>query len=144
MFHILYQIYSCLGPFLVGSPWQLHTLPYDNVCPSVTAHCLNKALIISLKFKCEYGAVMTEYYLEFKISTQNLHRNVPLSIHPGAETQAWGVNYHTERVLVIIDWRNARHLLMNMKTLHCASPNGFSVLMVVWEKLSSHKAEEVM
>lgn len=58
----------------------------------------------------------------------------PLYTHPGSETQACGVNYHTETVLLIIDWRNARHLLMNMETLHCASPNGFSELMVVWEK----------
>lgn len=65
--------------------------------------------------------------------------------HTHTHTDAWSLNYHTERVLLIIDWSNARHLMMNMETLHCASPNGFSELMAMWgKKMSSHKAEEVM
>lgn len=64
-----------------------------------------------------------------RISAQNLFFKSSLGLfsffvfflfRPGAETQAWGANYHTETALVIIDWGNARHLLMNMKhsTVH--------------------------
>lgn len=77
---------------------------------------------------------MTDFSSGFEISTHNLH---PLYIHPGAEKQAQGVNYHTlETALVIIDWRNARLLLMNMKHSTVHFQMALAGLMVVWEKLA--------
>lgn len=101
----------------------------------LTAHSLNDAACIVFHRAHVWVCSGNEWIL---VGIWNPHSKpsskCPLYIHPGAETQARGMNYHTETVLVIIDWRNARHSLMNMETLHCASPNGFSELMAVWEK----------